>query len=150
MRASETTLGREVDLIAAYLDVLRVRMGEPAPVRDRRRAGAARSADPAVVARDTGREFDQARAGGLARGRQSLCSRMDRGCRADGARDGHRCRNPGIGRHGHGARQSSRPAARSVWRGWPAWRWRRTIRRDWRRRCPSRSTETSGQMHGHE
>lgn len=27
MRASETTLGREVDLIAAYLDVLRVRMG---------------------------------------------------------------------------------------------------------------------------
>jgi LytS/YehU family sensor histidine kinase len=27
MRASETTLGREVDLIAAYLDVLQVRMG---------------------------------------------------------------------------------------------------------------------------
>jgi hypothetical protein len=43
MRARETTLGREVDLIAAYLDVLRVRMGDrldfeidvPAVLRDR-------------------------------------------------------------------------------------------------------------------
>ena len=109
LRASSTTLGKEVGLAEAYLNILQHAHGLAARLRDRRLAGARRASVPAEPAHLAGRECDQARRRTGRRRRHRMRAGAARRRRAGGHRARHRPR-PERGRARRSRRGSFQPA----------------------------------------
>ena len=117
MRSTETTLGRELALIGAYLDVLGVRMGDRlrveidvAPELHERRI------PPLSLATLVENSIKHG-LGSLPEGGTDLDPRLARGRSAQRAGCGHRCRADRIGGQRHRTCQSALTASEPVWRG---------------------------------